>query len=124
MTPIDALPDLDWSPIARREIALTGADLLRQSDFAYQIGQIAICGLVYSTLTSPPWFWFALAKGVTLRDLIDFRRTYMNLIPSGAITAVNTADRESIRFAEFYGFEETSSVRIYKDRVYKIYRRV
>jgi hypothetical protein len=73
MSPIDNLPNLDWNEIAQQEIIITGANLVAQSDFAYQIGRVAIAGLIYHSYVAPPWFWFALAKGVTLRDLIDFR---------------------------------------------------
>src|ERR1044072_1341899 len=73
MNPIERLPDLDWNEIARQEIVVTGADLVAKSDFAFQIGRVAIAGLIYHNYISPPWFWFALAKGVTIRDLIDFR---------------------------------------------------
>lgn len=124
MNPIKAIPNLPWSPAAQFEIALAGDDLVAQSDFAYQIGQVAICGLIYSSYVAPPWFWFALAKGTTLRDLIDFRRTYMEMIPLGAMTAVRAEAKESIRFAEFYGFEATGDKRRYKGHTYLLYRRV
>lgn len=124
MNLIDKLPNFNWSPSALEEITATGREMVEHSDFAYQIGQVAICGLIYRSYLSPPWFWFALAEGVTLRDLIDFRRTYMEMIPSGALTAINENRRENIRFAEFYGFEDTGLVRLYKGVTYKIYRRI
>lgn len=122
MNPIDAIPDLDWSEIAKQEIIMTGANLVAMSDFAYQIGKVAIAGLVYSSYTAPPWFWFALAKGVRIRDLIDFR-ALREQIPVGAYTAINADWPESIRFAEFYGFVDTGQQRIFGGKFYKIFRR-
>lgn len=122
MTPIDSLPNLDWNEIARREIIITGANLIAQSDFAFQIGRVAIAGLIYHNYLSPPWFWFALAKGVTMRDLIDFRKL-RDEIPQGAMTAVCVDWPHAIRFAEFYGFVYTGEERIYDGKTYKMYRR-
>lgn len=122
MSPIDHLPNLDWNEIARNEIIVTGANLIAQSDFAYQIGRVAIAGLIYHNYTSPPWFWFALAKGVTMRDLIDFR-ALKEEIPLGALTAVCDEWPNAVRFAEFYGFVPTGEERLYGDKHYKIYRR-
>jgi hypothetical protein len=120
MNRIDRLPDLDWSEIAKNEIILTESNLVEQSDVAYQIGQVAIAGLIYRSYTSPPWFWFALAKGVTIRDLIDFRRKREE-IPPGALTAIRKDRLQAIRFAKFFGFEETNIVST--DDAYMIFRR-
>lgn len=122
MTPIKGLPDLDWNEIAQQEIIVTGANLVAQSDFAYQIGRVAIAGLIYHSYIGPPWFWFALAKGVTLRDLIDFR-ALREQIPYGALTAINEGWPNAVRFAEFYGFEDTGELRLYGGKLHKIYRR-
>lgn len=122
MKMIKNLPALDWNEIAQNEIIVTGANLVEQSDVAYQIGRVAIAGLIYQSYTSPPWFWFALAKGVTLRDLIDFRR-YREEIPEGALTAIREDRAEATRFAEFYGFEDTGGLRIFNGLRYKIFRR-
>lgn len=122
MTPIDSLPNLDWNEIAQREIIITGADLVAQSDFAYQIGRVAIAGLIYHSYVAPPWFWFALTKGVTLRDLIDFR-ALRESIPAGALTAIHEGWPNAIRFAEFYGFVNTGEERVYGDKPYNIFRR-
>lgn len=123
MNPIDTIPTLNWMDHARDEIALEGEELLHRSDFAWKLGEVAICGLIYSTFTSPPWLWFALAKDVTLRDLIDFRRL-SRFIPKGTLTGVRADLKEAIRFAEFYGFEATGSVRYHGGWKYKIFRRV
>jgi len=101
---------------------MTGDELLRQSDFMWRLGDVAICGLVYSTFTSPPWMWFALAKGVTLRDLIDFRRL-AELIPPGTTTGVRADLPVPIRFAEFYGFKPTGAVHEHEGHEFKIFRR-
>lgn len=123
MNPIKHLPDLEWNEIAEQEIIVAGAGLVAQSDFAYQIGRVAIAGLIYHNYVAPPWFWFALAKGVTLRDLIDFR-ALREEIPQGALAAVCEEWPNAIRFAEFYGFEYTGNDRLCGDRMYKIYRRI
>lgn len=122
MNPISKIPALKWSPIAAEEIALTGQQLLDQSDFTWQVGQVAICGLIYSNYLRPPWFWFALAEGATMRDLIDFRRL-AQLIPEGAMTAVRSDRPTAIRFAEFYGFSDTGTWRGHGGFDYKIFRR-
>lgn len=122
MKEIKGLPDLDWNEIAQREIIVTGANLVAQSDFAYQIGRVAIAGLIYSNYLAPPWFWFALAKGVTIRDLIDFR-ALREEIPRGSLTAICDEWPNAVRFAEFYGFEDAGEVRLYGEKLYKIYRR-
>lgn len=124
MTPIDRLPPLDWSDIAREQIALEpDADaLVQRSTVAVRIRDVLSAGLVYENLVSPPWFWFLLAKGVTLRDLIDFRRL-RDEIPEGALTGVVADDQAAIRFAEFYGFVPTGESVDYAGRVLKIYRR-
>lgn len=122
MNPIENLPNLDWNEIARTEIIVTGADLVAKSDFAYQIGRVAIAGLIYHSYVGPPWFWFALAKGVTIRDLIDFR-ALREEIPRGSLTGICEEWPNAIRFAEFYGFEDTGEARLYGGKSYKIYRR-
>lgn len=122
MSPISSLPNLEWNEIAEQEIIVAGAGLVAQSDFAYQIGRVAIAGLIYHNYVAPPWFWFALAKGVTLRDLIDFR-ALREEIPKGALTAICEEWPNAIRFAEFYGFEYTGNDRLCGDKMYKIYRR-
>lgn len=119
MTPINQLPSFDWNDQAKEEILREGQDLINRSHFSWAVGDVVICGLIYSTYTSPPWFWFAMSKGVTLRDLIDFRRL-ARLIPRGTMTAVAETFREGIRFAEFYGFTETD----HTVDGYKIYRRL
>lgn len=123
MTPIKGLPNLDWNDFARQEILATGESLVTQSDFAFQIGRVAIAGLIYTTYTAPPWFWFALAKGVTIRDLLDFRAVREE-IPLGALTAVNVAWPQAVKFAKFYGFEDTGVERVVENKTYKIFRRV
>lgn len=122
MSQIDRLPDLDWSEHAAEEIAVSGQALLDRSDFIWKVGEVAICGLIYESFTSSPWFWFALARGVGMRDLIDFRRLAL-MIPSGSLTAVMDGKPVAARFAEFYGFEETDKVREHAGRTYKIFRR-
>lgn len=123
MTPIKALPNLDWSDLAKQEIIVAGEGLVAQSDFAYQIGRIAIAGLIYTSYTAPPWFWFALAKGVTIKDLLDFR-VLREEIPRGALCAVNEVWPEAVKFAKFYGFEDTERERVVEGKTYKIFRRV
>lgn len=122
MNPIKGLPDLDWNEVAWQEIIVTGTDLVARSDFAYQIGRVAIAGLIYHSYVAPPWFWFALAKGVTLRDLIDFR-ALREQIPCGSLTAINEEWPNAVRFAEFYGFEDTGEKCLYGYKSYRIYRR-
>jgi hypothetical protein len=122
MNRIESLPDLDWSDLARDEILTTGQELIDMSAAAWQIGNFAIVGLVYRTYTSPPWMWMALAKGVTLRHLLDFRRR-QELIPPGTLVGVREAHGEAIRFAKLFGFEETDGRQLHAGHVYIIMRR-
>jgi len=122
MNPIKTLPDFDWTEYAKKDILLSGQALLDATDFAWSLGTVAICGLIYQTFTSPPWFWFALAKGATLRDLIDFRRLAEH-IPHGAVTPVEVGFERGRRFAEFYGFEDTGVVWNQHGIDYNIFRR-
>jgi len=124
MIPISNLPALNWTDNSRYEIGEAGGDaLLEASDMAWQLGNLLVVGLIYSTLTSPPWMWFALTKDVAFRDLIDFRRI-KDYIPLGTLTAVAEDFTVAQRFAKFYGFEETGERQMYHDRFYQIYRRV
>lgn len=106
MNRIDRLPDFDWSDRAKRQIETFGADLVKESNFAFAIGNVAVAGLIYVSFTEKPWFWFALARNVRFRDLIDLRRLQEN-IPPGSRTAVEAEDAVAIRFAKYYGFRET-----------------
>lgn len=123
MSRIESLPDFDWTDQARKEILLTGQNLLNETDFAFSVGDVAVCGLIYPTFSNPPWFWFALARGITLRHLIDFRRLARH-IPVGTYTAVEDTFEVGIRFAKFYGFEDTEVAELQGQTVYKIFRRV
>ena len=122
MNPIKKLPDFHWADHARGEIAVTGPSLILMSDCAFAIGEVAIAGLIYSSYTSPPWFWFALTENVSFSDLIDFRRL-QDEIPKGALTAVRTDFAPGHRFAKFYGFEATDRMQVHEGREYQIYRR-
>lgn len=122
MNPIDFLPDFNWSEHARAEIAVSGQDLIDQSEVKFAVGEVAIAGLVYTSYTSPPWFWFALAEDVRMSDLIDFRRLQA-MIPPGALTAIRQ-DRPLLRrFASFYGFSDSGREQQHNGLTYLIYRR-
>lgn len=122
MTPINELPSLNWSTTASEQLQITGPEIVEQSHVAYQIGNIAVAGLIYGSLLCPPWFWFALADGITLRELLDFRRL-MEKIPTGSLTAVNASHKEAIKFARVFGFEETDSEAEISGAIYKLFRR-
>lgn len=122
MSPIDSLPDLDWTDHARSEIVVVGPEIIMQSHVALQIGNVAIAGLIYHSFTSPPEMWFALARGVTMRDLIDFRRL-QEYIPRGTTVSVKVGHRIAERFAMFYGFAPTETTFDFRDNSYRIYRR-
>lgn len=118
MSRIDSIPTLNWNDQARSEMGNAEA-LIRCSDFMWKVGEVAICGLIYETYTSPPWMWFALSRDVTMRDLIDFRRL-STLIPRGTLVGVAEDYALGVRFAEFYGFSNTNS----RLQNYKIFRRL
>jgi hypothetical protein len=124
MTPIKKLPKLNWTDNSLYEITEAGGDeLLARSSVAFQITNVLVVGLIYDTLTNPPWLWFALSNDITFRDLIDFRRLKEH-IPQGTLTAVAQDFAIAQRFAEFYGFEKTGGVTDFKGRKFFIYRRV
>lgn len=124
MIPIDKLPDLDWSDVARVQLAEQDGDaLVGSSTVAYRIGEIAVAGLIYHNLLSPPWFWFALARNIRHGDLLDFRRL-KNHIPIGALTGVDKDDERCVRFAKLYGFVPTQEEHRQGDKTYQIFRRV
>lgn len=124
MSPISALPDLDWTENSRFEIGSTDpASLFAMSDMAWQIKDILIVGLIYVYLTSPPWMWFALTNKVTFRDLVEFKRL-KDKIPRGTLTAVAEDFRMGQRFARFYGFMPTGNSCVEAERSYLIYRKV
>ncbi len=106
LDPIQDLPAFDWSDLAQLEMQETGLELIRQTDRMWRVGSVAVVGFIWSSFYQPPWMWFALARGVTLRDLIDFRRLTAQ-IPSGTLTGVRQGHKEARRFAEFYGFDYT-----------------
>lgn len=122
MNPIKELPAWDWTEHARKEIIVSGPDLLTQSDFAWEVGGVAICGLIYNNYCAPPWMWFAIRKGVELRHLLDFRR-YAEFIPKGTTTAVLEDFDTGIRFAQLYGFIPTKLVIPHGDQFYIVFRR-
>lgn len=120
---ITGLPNWRWTDQAREEIQMTGEELVEMSDFVWRLGDVAIAGFNYISYTSPPWMWFVLAEGVTISDLIDFRRLAVR-IPTGTLTAVAATFSVGLKFAKAYGFEETGEERIYFERVYKLMRKV
>lgn len=112
MNPIElitALPKWKWKPQSENEISITGVELVAKSDFVWRVGNVAVVGFNYTSLTSPPWMWFALADNVGIRDLVDFRRC-ARMIPKGTLTAVNVDFAVGLKFAKLYEFEETGTV--------------
>lgn len=114
---INELPSFDWSDLARLEMQEHGLDLIRQTDRMWRVGNVAVCGLIWSSFYQPPWMWFALGKGVTVRELLDFRGL-ARLIPAGTTTGVRKDQKGALRFAELYGFcptgDEAGDYRIYR----------
>ncbi len=120
---VTGLPDLAWSENSMKEIEMTGAELVDLSDFVWRIGNVAMAGFIYSSLLAPPWMWFVLAEGVTMSDLIDFRRLSIG-IPIGTLTAVAVDFPVAQKFARVYGFEPTGEERVYYNRTYELMRKV
>lgn len=119
---ITGLPDWRWKAHSKQEIAMTGLELVELSDFVWRIGNVAVAGFVHYSYTSPPWMWFVLAEGVSIGDLIDFRRL-TTIIPKGTLTSVRADFAVGLRFAKLYGFTETGEVELYHDHDYKIMRK-
>ena len=126
MNPIElvsALPDWEWTDHCQREILLTGEELVEESDFVWRVGNVATAGFIYNSLTSPPWMWFVLAKGVGIRDLVDFRRI-ARFIPKGTTTAVDGEFKTGMRFAKLYDFEDTGKTMFHPNgKTYKLMRK-
>jgi hypothetical protein len=120
---VTALPDWKWKENSAKEIALTGADLVAETDLIYQIGRVAVAGFIYSSLVAPPWMWFVLADKVKLADLIDFRKFSLQ-IPKGTLTAVGVDFPVALRFAEVYDFVDTGQEVENSGRFYKLMRKV
>lgn len=124
MKAIKKLPDLRWSQRARKQIDSAGGDALVEcSHVAYRLGDAAVIGLVYQNFFSPPWLWFALAEDVSMRDLIDFRKL-QDQIPRGTLTSVQDGDTIALRFAAFYGFEDSGQIVEHEGLVYILMRKV
>lgn len=122
MSQIKDMPELNWTEEARREIKLSGKELLRQCDVAYRIGDLAVVGLFYTSYTAPPWMIFALAEGITVTDLLDFRRLAL-LIPPGTQTAIRSDFKDGLRFAKLYGFTDTGHRYTFGDDTFSLFRR-
>jgi hypothetical protein len=120
---VTGLPNWNWSAHARQEIALTGEDLVEQSDFVWRIGHVAVAGFIHYSFTSPPWMWFVLAEDVTIGDLIDFRRLSVRMIPKGTLTAVDANFAIGLKFAKAYGFVDANEDIDYFGRCYKVMRK-
>src|ERR1017187_7952876 len=116
------LPDLNWSVQGAKELALSGTDVIKQTDVIWRIGDAAVCGFIYLSLVNPPWLWFILADKIHLSDLIDLRRL-CERIPKGTLTAVEEGFKEGVKFATLYGFEKTEETAERNEVVYNIYRR-
>lgn len=121
---VTGLPDWNWTKHCKEEIFSENAqELIDMSDFIWRIGNVAVAGFVYHSYTAPPWMWFVLAEGVSISDLVDFRRLTRN-IPQGTVTAVAADFPVALRFAKLYEFVETNEVREHHGRLYKIMRKV
>jgi len=121
MTPIKALPDLEWTDQSAKEIALSPG-LVEQSDFAWQVGDDFIAGWYYPVFMGPAYFWFALTKvfaGMKLRRL----RELQPRLPTNAITYVEDGWEAGDRFARYFKFYPTEETRDVGDSTYRVYRR-
>lgn len=122
MNPIRELPPLNWTEHAAAEICLNGQAVLDASTGVWQIGSVAIAGLIYHSFTDPPFMWMAVSKDIQFKDLLDFRR-YAEMIPSGTTTYVNVTSEVAFRFARLYGFRGTGRYVHQNDNTYLIMRR-
>lgn len=119
---IKTLPDWQWLEQSEREIAASGTEIVDETDFVWQIGNAAVIGFMYHNMLCAPWMWFVLAKGITIGDLVDFRRL-CKLIPPGTLTAVQADYERGLKFAQLYEFEDTGQTLQAHSLDYKIFRR-
>lgn len=120
---IDHLPDLPWSEQALFEQDLHGMAHVEQATRMYQVGQSAVLGFTHSSLTSPPWLWFMLAREVLMSDLKALKRSTFR-IPTGTRTCVQSGYEVGERFAQFFGFVPTGDSFTLQGMHYNIFRRV
>lgn len=120
---VTGLPKWQWKENSKREIFMTGEELVGSSDFVWRVGNVAVVGFIHSSYLTPPWMWFLLANKVTIADLVDFRRLAL-MIPKGTLTAVAVDFKVGLRFAKLYGFVETDEEINYADRTYRVMRKV
>lgn len=119
---VKQIPELDWTQIAAREMLEQGLDAVADTDIIWQVGDVAVCGFKWFSFMRPPFMWFALARGVTMRTLIDFR-ALAERIPLGTITAVRESGSIERRFAEFYGFIDINEVVELSTGTYRWFRK-
>lgn len=119
---IAALPNWRWLPQSAKEISLTGTQLVNESDFVYQIGNVAVVGFIYTNYTSPPWMWFVISENIGIGDLVDFRKK-AELIPTGTLTGVEIGNKVAMKFAKLYNFEETDEIIENCQRFYRVMRK-
>lgn len=109
MKMIKELPNLNWTERAKKQLEMTGKELVEQSQVAFTLRDKVVVGLIYQNLFAPPWLWFLLAQGASFRELVDLRNS-RDMIPVGTKTAVEADDDLALRFATYYGFTNLNEV--------------
>lgn len=122
MIQIETLPLLDWNTQALFEMEQFGTSLVSQSTTMYQFGQAGVIGLIYQSLTSPPWLWAALTSGIDFPALRKFAELQKH-IPSGTRTCIQAGYVAGERFAEFFGFVRTEDCFTMSGIAYNVFRR-
>lgn len=127
---LDHIPSYDLLPHSEWEMDyLDKGDLLKGSMIVGQVVDdgvpLVIYGLVYQSLTGPPWFWSFMTKVVGEQPLRAVRaiRTVIEALPPQCYTAVLCANAQANKFAKLFGFEWVDGGAPLGDRVYNIYRR-
>lgn len=126
---IEEIPRLRWSAWSQEEfmcgnVAIMERRTVRMVQGDFDREPLFILGLIYPSLTNPPWVWFLMTEDFfahLMRNLRAMREAVMLLPPSNAL--VNAKFTEGCRFAEFFGFTREGGCTRFDGREYALYRR-
>lgn len=126
---VAVIPRLPWSSWSQEEfmcgnVAMMERRTVRMVQGSFDDDPLFILGLIYSSLTSPPFVWFLMTDAFftnLLRNLRAMREAVMLLPPAHAL--VNAQFKQGCRFAEFFGFRCEGEVARVDGREYALYRR-
>lgn len=127
---ITSIPNRVWTVNSSWEYELMGKeDLEKASTVMYEVvdGDIsfAVLGLQYSSLTSPPVFWFFLTQAFDRYPIAGIKalKACVEELPKGTVTVVASDFAAGCRFARWFGFSPSGEMALVNSRDYEIWRR-